>query len=78
MTHARITVNRKVELDADVDDWEQRPPAMFADAIKPGAKPQPWLQPIAVILANSVRASQSVKMNVTTAMRGYTIKVEYS
>lgn len=77
MTHARITVNRKVELDADVDDWEKRPPDMFRDAIKPGAPSQPWLQPIAVILANSVRASQSVKINVSTMMRGYTIKVEF-
>jgi hypothetical protein len=76
MSHAILTVNGHTKLDANLDDWQQRPPEQLAELM---AATETHFQPelVAAMLAISQAAVQhhNVQIDVENHSRGWTIKV---
>lgn len=60
MSHVRVIVNGETLLDEDLDAWQATPPDAFKDALKPGAKPEPWMTAILVTMADAALRGISV------------------
>lgn len=69
-----LTLNERVLLDADLQEWQQKPPESLAQYLKPGPG-QPWVKPAMVVLADAALANQPVTIHVTTREYGFDIQV---
>jgi hypothetical protein len=70
MTHMKVIIDGKTIMDDPLGDWQNKPPAMFADAIKPQAKPAPWMKNILVTMADAALIGQATRIQVDTSSRG--------
>lgn len=76
--HAILTVDGRTLLDDNLDNWQQRPPEQLQELIKPGRKPQPWLQAALITLADAAMNNMPVEIHVKTHIAGWTIKVQHA
>lgn len=76
MTNIQITVNGTVEFDGDPGEWKDQPPDMFRDMLKPGTAYRPWLNHVALAMADAVKADQSVEIDVHHRSNRFTLKVQ--
>ena len=74
-TRVRIRVDGEVLFNGAVKDWATTPPALFRDAIVPGATPQPWLKCVAVAMADALMLETPIDIDVTTNPKGYDMKI---
>lgn len=61
-----LTVDDEVVFDDTLDTWVFTPPDYFKNAIKPDAKPEPWLKAIMIVMADSAMTGKSVRIEATT------------
>ena len=61
-----LTVDVEVVFDDTLDTWVFTPPDYFRNAIKPDAKPEPWLKAIMIVMADSAMTGASVRIEATT------------
>lgn len=61
-----LTLNERVLLDAELEEWRQKPPESLAEYIKPGASSQSWVKPAMIVLADAALAGHPVVIRVTT------------
>lgn len=66
MTHVRLSVDKEVVLDGDLDEWAATPPDYFKDVINPNAKPEPWQKAIMVTMADATLTRRAVSIDVMT------------
>ena len=76
MTNIRITVNDVVEFDGDPGEWKDQSPEIFRGMLKPGAPLRPWLNHVALAMADAVKADQSVHIDVQHRSNRFVLKVE--
>ena len=76
MTNVRIVVNDSVEFDGDPGEWQQQPPDLFKEVIKPDAKPRPWLAAIMAELTDAYMRQESVNIDVTYRSNRWEMKAE--
>jgi hypothetical protein len=78
MTDIRIVVNDTVEFDGEPGEFKQKPPDLFRDMIdpKPGGTFKPWLNHIAMAMADSIKMDQSVDIVVQHRSNRWEMKVE--
>lgn len=75
----RVKVDGKVMFDGDPGEWEQRPPAQFADAIKPGARIDAFMKPMMLALSDAVVTGKDIRINIVTkSALEYTMTVKMS
>lgn len=65
-----ITLNERVLLDAPLEQWQYKAPETLKEHFKEGAKSQPWVKPVMVVLADAALAGQSVAIHVLTREDG--------
>lgn len=78
MSHARLVIDGKTELDENITPGQKQAPAILADMIKPGAKKQPYMMAAAAALAEAVMKNQPIHIDVKTHMDGWTITVNHT
>lgn len=71
-----IKIDKKVLFKGEAGEWIQKTPSAFKDAIKPGARPAPWMKAIAITLADALMSNNSIKISVTTGPGKWTMAVE--
>jgi hypothetical protein len=76
VTEVRITVNGTVEFDGDPGEWKSQPPTLFRDMLKPGSTLRPWLNHVALAMADAVKAGQDVDIDVHHRSNRFTLKVQ--
>ncbi len=79
MSHATLVVDGQTRMDEELDlsDWQRPPPEFLANLIKPGAKPEPYLQCAAIALVTGSMGQRSVTVEVHTHTDGWTLRVEH-
>lgn len=75
MTNVRIEINGTVEFNGDPGEWKDQPPDMFRDLIRPGVTPKPWLNHVALAMAEAVKADQDVTIEVEHRSNRWQMKV---
>jgi hypothetical protein len=75
--HTTLTLNGRTLLNDNLDQWQQRPPQQLQELIKPGHKPQPWIQAALITLADAAMNSQPIEIHITTKPTGWTINVQH-
>jgi hypothetical protein len=78
MSHARLVINGRTELDENITPGQKQPPAILADMIKPGARKQPYLMAAAAALAEAVMKNQPINININTRPTGWTLDVNHT
>jgi hypothetical protein len=76
MSHICVVINGNNVFDGGLDEWENRPPDMFKDAVKQGAKPKPWLKAVMIAMADALMQNQSLNIDVTHRSNRWQMKVE--
>ena len=71
-----LTIDGRTLIDDDLDQWQQRPTAELQELIKPGQKPQPWLQSALIALADSAMNQYPIEIHIVTSAKGWAIKVD--
>lgn len=66
MSRVHLAVDGEVVFDDTLDEWKFTPPDYFRDAIKPDAKPEPWLKAIMIVMADAALTNSSVRIEATT------------
>jgi len=66
MTHARITINGKIEMDDNLGNWQARPPEFMKKMVEPSSKPEPHIKAVGITLADSLLTGHDVAIDVTT------------
>lgn len=74
--HMVLTVNERVLLDADLKEWQQKPPEALMEYLKPGGTTQPWVKPAMIILADAALADRPVTIHVVTKDTQWSINVQ--
>jgi hypothetical protein len=79
MPHSRIVVDGVTRLDTDLTlgRWQQAPPDVLADMIKPGARREPWSAAVLSALIDALVADQPVAIGVDTRNGDWTMTVRH-
>lgn len=77
MSHALITVDGLTLLDAELDQWQERPPEQFADLIKPGHTPMPWMRATLVVLMDALLHNQPIRIHIRTYPSGFSFDCDH-
>jgi len=76
MSHVKLTVNNKVEFDDELTEWKDTPPDFIKDVVKPGFKPEPYLQHVMVAMSGALTSGQDTGINVKTFPDGWAMTVK--
>ena len=71
----RIKIDGKTVFQGDVGDWERRPPSEFKDAIKPGAKMEPYTKALMVLMHDAVILKLDLHVTIKTNPKGFSMDV---
>lgn len=66
----KIKIDNRIMFKGTLGEWIHRPPSEFEDAIKPGAKPEPWMKAIAIALSEAITTGREVNITVLTRLKG--------
>lgn len=65
-SRATLIVDGDIRLDDELEEWHRRPPAMLADMVKSGVKPEPWLMIAGWALADATAKGLPIRVIVDT------------
>jgi len=71
-----LTIDGRTLIDDDLEQWQQRPNSELQELIKPGQKPQPWLQSALIALADAAMNQYPIEIHIVTSAKGWAIKVD--
>lgn len=75
MSNVRITINGTLEFDGDPGEYKSQPPELFRDMLKPGTTPKPWLNHVAIAMADAIKADADVEIDVDHRSNRWWMKV---
>ena len=80
MSHALVIINGHIRLDEDLTHWQHRdrPPELLLELAKRGSKPEPYMQAVAIALADALQRQRSITMEVTATDIAWTMNVHHS
>ena len=76
MAKVKLTINDKVEIDGDLGEWTSEPPEFLSRQLKPGAKPQPYMQAILLAVTHAVMTDRSVVIDAFHRSNRWNINVQ--
>lgn len=77
-THIKMTVDGEVLMDGDLGTWKRNPPSTIQHLLKPGRKPEPYLQAALGALLEASLISRSTTIDVETVEHGWILKVQHT
>lgn len=77
MSNFRLKVNGTTEFDGDLSEYRTVAPDFVKDRIKPGVKPELWMQTVMVVMTNAVTARQDVIVSVDHGEKVWSMTVEH-
>lgn len=75
MAHTKITIDNKVILDANLDNWQAALPDQLTQHLRPGANPQPWMKALLIAMSEAAATNQPLTANIHTRPGGWTLDV---
>ena len=76
MTQIRIVLNGDVVMDQDIGEWTDTAPDFFKDRVRPGVKPEPWMQAIMVVMVDAIQRDRATTIGVRTSIGEWVMKVK--
>lgn len=76
-THIKLTVDGETLMDGDLGEWKHKPPTAIQHLIKPGRKPEPYLQAALGAVLEASLISKSATIDCTTRENGWTVSVDH-
>lgn len=73
--HIRIVIDSEELFDGDLDQWAKAAPERFAEALQPGAQPQPWMKAILVTMADAAMTGDNVTIEANTGESHWMMEV---
>ena len=71
-----LKVDGKVEFRGELDEWVSKAPDELRDAIKPGAKPLPWMKAVLITFAELAVTRADARITVKTHPDGWEMRVK--
>jgi hypothetical protein len=77
MTHIKMVLDEKVLMDGDLGDWQHKPPTAIQHLLRPGTKPQPYLQAALAAVMEAALTDRSTLIDVHTEPQGWSVRVTH-
>lgn len=75
MSRVRVVVNGYVEMDEDLGEWRNTPPAFIREHMKPGTQHQPHMKMVLIAVTEAIMSGASISISADTRRDGYTLAV---
>lgn len=77
MTHLRLSIDGQTLMDGDLGQWKHNPPTAIQHLIKPGHKPEPYMQAALMALMEAAMRDVETSIEVWTKPTGWTVTVTH-
>lgn len=74
MSLVKIVIDGDTLVDKDVGEWTNSLPEL-QKYVQPGAKPEPWMMALLIVLTPSLARGEGFSAQVTTHTEGWTLNV---
>jgi hypothetical protein len=77
MGHTVFTVNGVIMLDADLDHWQERPPAEVMELMNPKAENRVWMRSALIALVDAAVGDKPTHIDVQTTPMSWSLHVRH-
>lgn len=65
-SHIRLLIDSVLKFEGDLNEWTSEPPEFVKDSMKLGAKPEPWMKAILIVMADAAMSGDNVSIEAWT------------